>query len=37
MVALATAVHMLRSRRFYQRVITVAIALGALRRIGQEN
>jgi hypothetical protein len=28
---------MRRSRRFYQRVITVAIALGALRRIGQEN
>ena len=37
MVALATAVHVLRSRRFHQRVITVAIALGALRRIGQEN
>ncbi|HEY1344670.1 MAG TPA: hypothetical protein VGF54_06790 [Streptosporangiaceae bacterium] len=37
MVALATAVHMLRSRRFYQRVITIVIALGALRRIGQEN
>ena len=28
---------MLRSRRFYQRMITVAIAVGALRRIGQEN
>jgi hypothetical protein len=37
MVALATVVYMLRSRRFYQRVVTVAIALGALRRIGQEN
>ena len=37
MVALATVVHMLRSRRFYQRMITVAIAVGALRRIGQEN
>jgi hypothetical protein len=37
MVALATVVHMLRSRRFYQRVVTVAIALRALRRIGQEN
>ena len=36
-VALAMVVHMLRSRRFYQRVVTVAIALGALRRIGQEN
>ena len=37
MVALATVVHMLRSHRFYQRVITVAVALGAVRRIGQEN
>jgi hypothetical protein len=37
MVALATVVHMLRSRRFYQRVVTVVIAPGALRRIGQEN
>jgi hypothetical protein len=37
MVALATVVHMLRSRRFYQRVITGAVAVGALRRIGQEN
>jgi hypothetical protein len=38
MVALAPEVHMRRSRRrFYQRVITVAIAPGALRRIGQEN
>jgi hypothetical protein len=37
MVALASVVHMLRSRRFYQRMITVAIAVGALRRIGQEN
>jgi hypothetical protein len=37
MVALATVIHMLRSRRFYQRMITVAIAVGALRRIGQEN
>jgi hypothetical protein len=37
MVGLATVVHMRRSRRFYQRVITVAIALGALKPIGQEN
>ena len=37
MVALATVAHMLRSRRFYLRMITVAIAVGALRRIGQEN
>jgi hypothetical protein len=29
MVGLATVVYMLRSRRFYQRVVTVAIALGA--------
>lgn len=36
-VALAAVVHMLRSRRFYQRMITVAIAVGAIRRIGQEN
>jgi hypothetical protein len=28
MVALATVVHMLRSGRFYQRVITVAVAVG---------
>jgi hypothetical protein len=37
LIALAAVVHMLRSRRFYERVITVAIALGALGRIGQEN
>jgi hypothetical protein len=37
MVALATVAHMLRSRRFYKRVITVAIALGALGQIGQQN
>ena len=37
MVALATVAHMLRSRRFYKRVITVAVALGALRQIGQQN
>jgi len=37
MVAMATVVHMLRSRRFYQRMITIVIVLGALRRIGQEN
>jgi hypothetical protein len=36
-VALATVVQMRRSRRFYQRVTPVAIALGGLRRIGQEN
>jgi hypothetical protein len=37
MVALATVAHMLRSRRFYQRVITVAIAVRALGQIGQED
>ena len=37
MVALATVVHILRSRRFYRRVITVAIALGAIRQIGQQD
>jgi len=37
LIALAAVVHMLRSRRFYQRVITVAIAIGAMGRIGQEN
>jgi len=36
-IALAAVVHMLRSRQFYQRVITVAIAVGAMGRIGQEN
>jgi len=37
MIALAIVVHILRSRRFYQRVITVVIALGAIRQIGQED
>jgi hypothetical protein len=37
MVALATVAHMLRSPRFYQRVITVAIAVRALGQIGQED
>jgi hypothetical protein len=37
MVALAVVVHMLRSRRFYMRVITVVVALRALGQIGQEN
>jgi hypothetical protein len=37
MVALATVAHMLRSRHFHKRVITVAVALGALRQIGQQN
>jgi hypothetical protein len=29
--------HVLRSRRFYERVIVGAIVLGALRGLGQEN
>jgi hypothetical protein len=37
MIALAMVVHILRSRRFYQRVITVAVAIGAIRQIGQED
>jgi hypothetical protein len=37
LVGLGTVVHMLRSRRFYQRVIVGAIVLGALRGLGQEN
>jgi len=37
MVALATVAHMLRSRRFHQRAMTVAVVLGALRQIGREN
>jgi hypothetical protein len=37
MVALAVVVHMLRSRRFYMRVITVVVALRALGQIGQQN
>jgi hypothetical protein len=36
-LALATVAHMLRSRRFYQRVTTVAVVLGAVRQIGREN
>ena len=37
MIALATVVHILRSRRFYARVITVAVAVRALGQIGKEN
>lgn len=37
MVAVAAVAHMLRSRRFYRRVITVAIGMAAAKRIGQEN
>jgi hypothetical protein len=37
LIALGTVVHMLRSRRSYQQVITVAIAVRALGQMGQEN
>ena len=36
-IALATLAHILRSRRFYARVITVVVAVRALGQIGQEN
>jgi hypothetical protein len=36
-IALAAVAHMLRSRRFYERVGTVAVALAALGQIGQED
>lgn len=37
LVALGLAGHMVRSRRFYERVAVAAIVLEALRGIGQEN
>ena len=37
LVALGLAGRMLRSRRFYDRLAVAAIALAALRGIGQEN
>jgi hypothetical protein len=37
LVALGLARHMLRSRRFQERVVVTAIALEALRGIGKEN
>jgi hypothetical protein len=37
MVGLGVVGHMLRSRRFYERLIVGAIVLGALRGLGQEN
>jgi Tfp pilus assembly major pilin PilA len=36
-IALATVIHMLRSRRFYERVIAFAVVVAALARISQEN
>jgi hypothetical protein len=37
LVGLGVVGHVLRSRRFYKRVIVGAIVLGALRGLGQEN
>jgi hypothetical protein len=37
LVGLGLVGHVLRSRRFYERVIVGAIVLGALRGLGQEN
>jgi len=37
LVALGVAGHMLRSRRFYERVAVAAIVLGVLRRVSREN
>lgn len=37
MVGLGVVGHMLRSRRFYERLIVGAIVLGALRGLGQES
>ena len=37
LVVLGVVVHVLRSRRFYEKVAVAAIALGALRGIGQDN
>jgi hypothetical protein len=36
-IVLATLAHMLRSRRFYARLITVVVAVRALGQIGHEN
>ena len=36
-IALAAVAHMLRSRRFYARIVTVVIAVRALGQIGQQN
>ncbi len=37
LVVLAVVGHVLRSRRFYEKVAVAAIVLGALRGIGQDN
>jgi hypothetical protein len=37
LIGLALLGHMLRSRRFYERVAFAAVVLAALSRLGQEN
>lgn len=37
LIELAVLIHMLRSRRFYERVAVGAVVLAAVRRLGQEN
>ena len=37
LVGLGVISHVLRSRRFYEKVAVAAIVLGALREIGQDN
>ena len=37
LVGLAVLIHMLRSRRFYERVAVGAIVVAALRTLGQES
>ena len=37
LVGLGVVVHVLRSRRFFEKVAVAAIVLGALRGLGQEN
>jgi hypothetical protein len=37
LVGLGVVGHVLRNRRFYERVAVAAIVVGALRRMGQEN
>ena len=37
LVGLGVVGHVLRNRRFYERVAVAAIVVGALRRLGQEN
>jgi hypothetical protein len=37
LLGLAVLIHMLRSRRFYERVAVGAIVVAALRGLGQEN